>query len=303
MLTFDAVALESYPYFCEYQQKCVPLRISYECLGDETVADSGQILENRTLMEQFNTLLFIMALVGMIVMIALYFVDAGYGKMISSKWGPAISNKVGWLLMECPVFLVMLFFWAKSDVQMTLPYILFFLFFELHYFQRSFVFPLLMKGNSKMPLVIMAMSIVFNLINGYIQGRWLFELAPSINYYSAEWIRSWQFIAGTIIFFTGMGINLHSDHVIRNLRKPGDTNHYLPQKGMYKYVTSANYLGEIIEWAGFALLTWSFASLVFLWFTCANLVPRSNSIYHKYEKEFPDQFDRRKLKRIFPFIY
>lgn len=254
-------------------------------------------------MEQFDTLLFIMSLVGLIVMVVLYFVDAGYGKMISSKWGPAISNKVGWVLMEMPVFLVMLYFWGKSSVRMEIPYLIFFLFFELHYFHRSFVFPLRMQGHSKMPLVIMGMSIVFNLINGYIQGRWLFELAPEYAPYQADWIHSWQFIAGTVIFFVGMAINWNSDSVIRSLRKPGDTKHYLPKKGMYRYVTSANYLGEIIEWAGFALLTWSFAGLVFLWFTFANLVPRSNSIYHKYENEFPEEFGKRKLKRIFPFVY
>lgn len=254
-------------------------------------------------MEQFNTLLFMMSLVGLIVMIVLYFVDAGYGKMISSKWGPAISNKIGWVLMEMPVFLVMLYFWQKSSVSTEIPYIVFFLLFELHYFHRSFVFPLRIQGHSKMPVAIMGLSIVFNLINGYIQGRWLFELAPEMDYYSSEWLTSWQFIVGTAIFFTGMVINRNSDRVIRNLRQPGDTKHYLPEKGMYRYVTSANYLGEIIEWAGFALLTWSYAGLVFLWFTFANLVPRSNSIYHKYEVEFPDQFSKRNLKRIFPFIY
>ena len=76
-----------------------------------------------------------------------------------------------------------------------------------------------------------------------------------------------------------------------------------PKKGMYKYVTSANYLGEITEWLGFAILTWSFAGLLFFWFSCCNLIPRSNAIYKKYEEEFPDEFDRKKLKRIIPFIY
>ena len=60
---------------------------------------------------------------------------------------------------------------------------------------------------------------------------------------------------GVVIFFIGMAINLHADHVIRNLRKPGDTRHYLPEKGFYRYVTSANYFGELVEWTGFALLT------------------------------------------------
>jgi len=72
---------------------------------------------------------------------------------------------------------------------------------------------------------------------------------------------------------------------------------------MYNYVTSANYLGEIVEWAGWAMLTWSWAGFVFFVFTFANLVPRANAIYHKYSSEFADEFEKRNLKRVFPFIY
>lgn len=258
-------------------------------------------------MDQFYLFLFVVAIIGVIVFISLYFVDAGYGKMISEKWGPSINNKVGWTLMECPVFFVVLYMWASSDVRFELPYLVFFLLFELHYFQRSFIFPLLMKGNSKMPIVIMALSIVFNLTNGYIQGYWLFVKAPQSalyqTIYTSAWLTDWRFILGVLIFFTGMFINWHSDYIIRHLRKPGDSKHYLPHGGLYDYVTSANYFGEIVEWAGWTVLTGSWAGFVFFWFTCANLVPRANSIYHKYEVEFADEFKQRKLKRIFPFIY
>mgnify|MGYP000308569685 FL=1 len=83
-----------------------------------------------------------------------------------------------------------------------------------------------------------------------------------------------------------MGINLHSDSVIRHLRKPGDTRHYLPQKGMYRYVTSGNYFGELVEWIGFAVLTCSPAAWVFVLWTFANLAPRANSIRNRYREEF-----------------
>ena len=108
-----------------------------------------------------------------------------------------------------------------------------------------------------------------------------------------------------MLFFGGMAINWQSDYIIRHLRKPGDTKHYLPKGGLYNYVTSANYLGEIIEWMGWAMLTWSLAGFVFFFFTMSNLVPRSNSIYKKYQNEFADEFEARrpKLKRILPFIY
>ena len=258
-------------------------------------------------MDQFYNLLFVVSLIGLIVFVSLYFVDAGYGKMISDKWGPAINNKIGWLLMECPVFFVVLYLWAVSDVQFQLPFLVFFLIFETHYFQRCFIFPFLMKGKSKMPIVIMAFSVVFNLVNGYIQGYWLFVKAPTVPLYQELYTVSWftdpRFIIGTLIFIVGMCINLHSDHVIRNLRKPGDSKHYLPHGGLYNYVTSANYFGEILEWAGWAILTWSWAGFVFFLFTCANLVPRANSIYHKYAVEFADEFKQKKLKRVFPFVY
>ena len=101
-----------------------------------------------------------------------------------------------------------------------------------------------------------------------------------------------------------MAINIHSDSVIRHLRKdPADTGHYLPDKGLYRYVTSANYFGEFMEWCGFALLTWSWAGAVFALWTFANLVPRSDTIYKRYKTEFKEQMQNKKLKRIFPYIY
>ena len=109
-------------------------------------------------------------------------------------------------------------------------------------------------------------------------------------------------LIGLLLFFVGMGINLHSDHVIRHLRKPGDTRHYLPARGFYKYVTSANYFGELVEWTGFALLTASPAAWVFVWWTAANLVPRANAIYNRYVEEFGAEAVGRR-KRIIPYIY
>ena len=191
----------------------------------------------------FYDLLFIMFLVGLVVFVSLYFVDAGYGKMRSDKWGPAINNKVGWLLMECPVFFVVLYLYSKavsspdpmiSQAVKNAPYWVFFLIFEFHYFQRSFIFPFLLKGKSKMPFAIMILSVVWNLINGYIQGYFLFHLAPQdptySQLYTSGWLTDPRFIIGTLIFITGWCINMHSDYVIRTLRKPGDTNHYLPRK-------------------------------------------------------------------------
>lgn len=253
--------------------------------------------------ETFTLFLAIMTGIAFIVFVALYFVKAGYGMFRTPSWGLSINNKVAWVCMESPVFVVMLVLWAYSGVGYALPQFLFFLLFQLHYFQRSFVFPFLMKGKSRMPVAIMAMGIVFNVLNGVMQAGGLFwfnEYVPTG--IGLGYLLQPNALAGLALFALGMGINLHSDHVIRHLRKPGDTRHYLPQKGMYRYVTSANYFGELVEWTGFAILTASPAAWVFVWWTAANLVPRANAIYHKYCDEFGTEAVG-KRKRIIPFIY
>ncbi|MDE7335152.1 MAG: DUF1295 domain-containing protein, partial [Muribaculaceae bacterium] len=213
----------------------------------------------------FEVFLWIMAATAVVVFLALLKVEAGYGIAYTPKWGPTVNNKLGWVLMEAPVFVIMLVLCVLSPRRGEIAPLAMFLIFELHYFQRSFIFPLMMKGKSRMPLAIMLMGVLFNSLNALMQGGWIFYVS-SPERYSASWLGSWQFILGTLVFFWGMATNLHSDHIIRNLRKPGDTRHYLPRGGMFRYVTSANYLGEFMEWVGFAILTWSWAGAVFaLW--------------------------------------
>jgi 3-oxo-5-alpha-steroid 4-dehydrogenase 1 len=252
--------------------------------------------------ETFNIFLIAMSITALIVFIALFFVTAGYGKFTTAKWGASVNNKIGWVLMESPVFIAMLLLWFFSPRRFMIAPFIMFLLFETHYFHRSFIFPLLLKGKSKMPVSIISMGVTFNLLNAIMQGGWLLYLSAP-DRYPSSWLYSPQFIAGTILFICGMLINMQSDRIIRNLRKPGDTAHYLPHGGMYNYVTSANYFGEILEWTGFAILTWSAAGAVFAWWTFANLVPRSAEIYKKYCSDFPGQVKEQNLKRIFPFIW
>ena len=159
-----------------------------------------------------------------------------------------------------------------------------------------------MKGRSRMPVAIMVMGIVFNVLNGLMQAGGLFWYMPEGYDEGWAWLARPLSVAGLVLFVVGMGINLHSDHVIRHLRKPGDNRHYLPGKGMYRYVTSANYFGELVEWTGFALLTASPAAWVFVWWTAANLVPRADAIHKRYREEFGNEAVGRR-KRIIPYIY
>lgn len=250
----------------------------------------------------FNVFLIVMTAIAVVVFISLFFVDAGYGKFYDKKWGPAINNKLGWVLMESPVFIAMLVLWLCSDRRGDLVRLAFLFLFELHYFQRSFVFPLRLRGKSVMPLSIVLMGVTFNVLNALMQGGWIFYVSPD-DYYPSDWLTNPKFISGFLVFLIGLYINIQSDDIIRNLRKNGDTRHYLPKGGMFNYVTSANYFGELLEWIGFAVLTWSWAGAVFSFWTFANLCPRAARIYDRYKQEFGNELNTKKVKRIIPFIY
>lgn len=252
--------------------------------------------------QNFNIILASMTALAVIVFVALQFVEAGYGMMYTKRWGPAINNRLGWVLMESPVFFAMLALWWFSARRFEVVPLIFLAIFQTHYFQRSFIFPALIKGNSRMPLSIILMGVIFNLLNAVMQGGWIFYVSPE-GLYTTDWLFTPQFIAGVTIFVIGFAINLNSDNIIRHLRKPGDTRHYIPRGGMFKHVSSANYFGELLEWVGFAILTWSVAGAVFALWTFANLAPRAAKIHRRYSQEFGEEFDKLHLKRIIPFIY
>ena len=70
------------------------------------------------MLETYYTFLGVMAVVAVIVFVALHFVEAGYGYLFDARFGRPVSNKVGWVLMESPVFVAMCLLWALSDVRL-----------------------------------------------------------------------------------------------------------------------------------------------------------------------------------------
>lgn len=247
-----------------------------------------------------------MTLLAIVVFVILQFVTPAYGMTFNNRWGASINSKWGWVIMEAPVFILMcvLYGYALKHQVCAFNWVTFWIFilFQLHYFQRSYVFPACMRGNSKMPLSIIFTGFFFNTTNAYMQGGWLFYIAP--DYYTIDWFWSPQFIVGTILFFVGMVINMHSDRIIRKLRKDRkDNNYYLPTGFLFDKVNSANYFGELLEWFAFALLSWSLAGVVFFLWSFANIVPRSKAVYERYIQFFGDDFKKLNRYKIFPYIY
>jgi protein-S-isoprenylcysteine O-methyltransferase Ste14 len=141
-----------------------------------------------------------------------------------------------------------------------------------------------------MPIVIMGSAIFFNLVNGSILGGWLGSYAA----YPSDWLTGPAFWGGMALFLMGAAINIWSDEILLRLRKPGETGYKIPQGGLFRWVSCPNLLGEMVEWAGFALMGWNVATLSFAVWTAANLLPRALDHHRWYLEKFPEYPKERK---------
>ena len=77
----------------------------------------------------FNGLIYGMTAMAVVVFVSLYFVTAGYGQFRTRQWGWSVNNKLGWVLMEVPVFIVMLWIWCSSPLKWHLQQLVLFCLF------------------------------------------------------------------------------------------------------------------------------------------------------------------------------
>lgn len=224
--------------------------------------------------------------------------EAPYGRFSSSKWGFMVNNRLGWVLMEATVIVTFAWWLPLRQIKWLSPQGVMIVLFFVHYLHRSFIYPLMIRTvGKKMPGVIMFSAMLFNTVNGSLLGIWFAAFA----HYPDSWVSSPAFIAGVILYLAGMILNWRSDYQLIHLREKGETGYKVPEQGLFRYVSSPNLLGEIIEWAGYALLTWSLPALAFFIWTCANLVPRAIANHRWYRQKFPAYPVERKI--LVPFIW
>lgn len=231
----------------------------------------------------------IMILLGLIAFYNLQKRTAAYGRYQDSST-IKIPAKIAWFVQEVPVLVVILYFIAvysydENQLLLFVPLI-------IHYFHRAILYPFTcIKGGKATPLYVMLMAFSFCTYNGYMQSYAILNQDPTFG------LRS---LIGILIFIIGMIINIQSDYHLSNLRKPGETSYKIPQYGLFKYVSGANFLGEIIEWIGYAIFACNFAALAFSIFTICNIGPRAVHHHNWYIEKFIDYPKNRKA--IVPFL-
>ena len=242
-------------------------------------------------MNFFSTFIIVWILVALVTFIYLFFVDAPYGRHIRTGWGKNISARVGWVVMESPCVILMIIYALLVKDQLQIIHTVFLTFWLIHYIHRSFIYPFVIDmTNPKMPVSIAASAFFFNIVNVNIQAFGIFYFTE----YLQDWMNSPAFYSGISIFLIGMYINIRSDYLIISLRNDKGPGYHMPNKFMHKYISAPNYFGEIVEWIGWAILTWSISGLVFAIWTIANLFPRALAHHKWYQEKFSDYPKNRK---------
>ncbi len=153
-------------------------------------------------LETLNLICIIWAAIGIASFMLLQFVTAPYGRHVKKGWGPEISNKFGWIIMEAPSFFIILYFYVSSN-QSAYASILSILWL-VHYLNRTFIYPFRIRTKGKkMPVIIVGSAIFFNCINAGLNGYFLahFESYDPNSFYE------WNFILGLVLFMSGFVIN------------------------------------------------------------------------------------------------
>ncbi|NLE46306.1 MAG: DUF1295 domain-containing protein [Chloroflexi bacterium] len=203
---------------------------------------------------------------------------APYGRHSTSGWGLTLSARTGWLVMETPAAVLFLYWYLVGSHSGSVVAVTLLCMWESHYVHRAFVYPFSLSPRARaIPVAVVVFGFVFNVVNTYVNGRYLFHLGPD---YRLDWLLDVRFVSGALLFVVGWVLNRYADAVLRRERNRSGQRYCRIDSWLFRYVCCPNYLGEIMIWIGWAVATWSLAGLSFALWTFANLAPRARAHLH-----------------------
>ena len=132
---------------------------------------------------------------------------------------------------------------------------------------------------------MLILGMPMNGVIGYLMASMVLQ-EPHLG--DSSWLWSPAFLAGSLLAVAGMVLTRQSDRILRSLRSAGGSGYQIPHGGLYRWVSCPNYLGEILQWAGFALAAGALPAIAFALYTTSNLLPRALASHRWYREQFPD---------------
>ncbi|XP_062507386.1 3-oxo-5-alpha-steroid 4-dehydrogenase 1-like [Corticium candelabrum] len=216
-----------------------------------------------------------------------------------SGWGPLIPQRIAHTISDFSALFTftLVFFLVGSSRSKGYCNYVFLTLWLLHYVHRALIHPWIMRYSSRsVPVGIALGTVLPNLLYPGTNGDWTGTAVYDDNYYYDP-----RFIIGIVLYIIGYVINKHADLKLRSLRNRGGSSYSIPRGGLFEYISCPNYFGELLEWLGWTIATWSLAGLVWLLFTMATFIPRARHNHQWYQHLFEDYPSQRKA--LIPCVY
>ncbi|NNC94382.1 MAG: 3-oxo-5-alpha-steroid 4-dehydrogenase [Chitinophagales bacterium] len=227
-----------------------------------------------------------------------------YGRFSSAMKGFKFRSKTGWFLMELPALISFIYFYLRGSDAYEAVSLFLLTVWIMHYGYRGILFPLRMidhSGKRSFHFSVVLIGMIVTSLHGYLNALWITEYASFI---TNDYLLSAPFIIGLTIYLFGFYNIVRSDSILRKLRLDNISDkrrYFIPYGGLFNYVSSAQYLSELIAWSGFMILTMSPGGVFIFLISAANLIPRSISTHRWYQESFPDYPKSRKV--LIPGIF
>jgi 3-oxo-5-alpha-steroid 4-dehydrogenase 1 len=114
------------------------------------------------------------------VALAILRIPAPYGKYKADSWlyGFPMNGQLAWVLQEAPSFLLAAYLWwsaaaaggpLAAELTTVSPRSVLLAMYCTHYFNRSFIYPMRIRGGKPTPFVIFLMALAFCVWNGCVR--------------------------------------------------------------------------------------------------------------------------------------
>jgi 3-oxo-5-alpha-steroid 4-dehydrogenase 1 len=250
-------------------------------------------------LQTYTRFILVWGALGILSPLGIYFskqlpISSRYGAQSLDRFG-TVDKKLGWIIMETPILIAVSTFYLLGDNPINASAVIVGA-FVFHYIHRALIFPhrIRVRGK-KMSLAIVFATMAFYTVNGYLVGHYF----GSLRQYPIEWLYDPRFVLGALLFVAGFAINVTSDNILINLRGPGETGYKIPRGGLFEYVSCPNFFGEIVEWTGFALMSWSLPGVVYAAWVSLALFSTGLRTHRWYRETFGDDYPRER-RAIFP---
>lgn len=249
----------------------------------------------------FNRLLLAWGVIGILSALGIHFV----GLMPKGSRGPlrrparpgTIDKRLGRILIELLILITVIGFYLATDEPPNAS-IVFIGVFVFHYMNRALIYPSRLQLQGKrIPLSVLLPSLLFYVINGYLVGYYF----GALRQYPVEWLWDPRFITGMAMFVIGLLINVHAEHILINLRRPGEGSYKIPRGGLFRRLSCPNYFGEILEWVGFAIMSWSLMGVVYALWVALPLIAQALRVHRWYQQQFGEAYPARR-RAVIPYL-